>query len=467
MRYLSFLVFFLIILCHFLISGHDLDGPFYWDESVYADIAHHPLTTDFYATDNQIFSRHPPLLMILQSVLLKLPFTEEISLRFLSLIFSSLGLLYLFIIGSKLKYPLIALLTCVVLIFHTQFQQYSQSATMYALFFFFSMWLCYGYVFQKNWMQVFALVGCLYTHYFGFVWVAAFVSLEWKEFGFRFLALYWKKYLSCLILYLPWIYFMISAIGFHKSKAEATSIHLNLANIAMIFGLGTVIVILFWQKKTKFYLIHKRVELFHSKDRFLVWSLGMIPYIMLLLLFARPYIRYLYAFFPLVFLGVAIFLFDYFEVKKFKKKWFYPTFILCLMIPNVFVFGIFPHSSRYYDKNDNPHYDDFREVIKFIGGRSVTLTNVRSYYYYYQKFFKELPKKQFPWEEIGIHEFLNGYFFQLNSEFVVIRKDELSYAMETASFSDYEVEKEFANFLIFKKSPLIDETNRLPFLSSH
>ena len=105
----------IVLLAQVYAAGHSLGGSFYWDESVYADLGHHPLHTEFYSVGNQPFVRHPPFIALLHWLGQHLPGRPEITVRAMSLGFATFALLLLFLMFAHIQRPGLGLLTILVL----------------------------------------------------------------------------------------------------------------------------------------------------------------------------------------------------------------------------------------------------------------------------------------------------------------------------------------------------------------
>jgi hypothetical protein len=133
-------------------------------------------------------------------------------------------------------------------------------------------------------------------------------------------------------------------------------------------------------------------------------------FVFLIILFiSTPFLRYLYFLLP-IWTGGILLTFDelsnniVIKYKNASKKAIMIVMIMLFFIPNIMLFGIFPYSFSYHDAHDSIYHQHWKEIAKIINKRSVTIENIRSYYYYYRILFPEVPQQYEPWHNLGIYE---------------------------------------------------------------
>jgi len=346
--------------------------------------------------------------MIVLNIFSHVPFQKEYLYRIISIFFATIGLLFLYKTLFDIGEKKIALLTIFLTTFNTLFQQYSQSATMYSLLFLFHSIIFYGYTKKRKGIEAFGLIGGLYTHYFTVITLLIILYLEYNKEKNNFIKTYWKKYTFIFICYLPWLYFFIPGLFFHKSKLKKLVLHINVYQFIFTFGISGVLAVIQWSKK---YLKNLTIENTFQRqlNRFKYLSMFSFFVFLIILFISTPFLRYLYFLLP-IWTGGILLMFD--EISDslsvkytlLSKKVYMTILIVLLFIPNIFSFGIFPYSFSYHDAHDSIYHQHWKEIAKIINKRTVTIENIRSYYYYYRILFPEVPQQHAPWHNLGIHE---------------------------------------------------------------
>lgn len=401
------LIFAVLGLAHVASTGHAIDGDLYWDEAVYANISAHPLKTDFYAVGDATFVRHPPLLFGLQVAASALPVPTELALRSTSILFSLVGLALLFATLLALRRPGLGVLLVALLVAHTVFQQYSQSATMYAPFFAFSALLLYAVATRSAWLQAIALTLALYTHYFALLWLATLLLLDLLELRRSFISRAGPKYGAILLLYLPWVIHLPEGMLFHESQFRGLRRVLpSLWNDLNVLGAGLLAALAAACVQSLRPSRFRAMVRGSNEDRAILFAFTSAAMMLTVFLAAKPFIRYLYFCFP-IWLGATLIWLDRRFADRMAKPWHRAVAVLVVVagmsVPNVRLFGLFPYTASFFDRNDSIHHQAWRDAARFVDGASVALRNVRSYYYYDTQLRPQRPQ-QYPWDDLGVYE---------------------------------------------------------------
>ena len=206
------LAFSLIIILGFLLRVYHLGGQSLWyDEISTASRISHTL----YKTVKNIahFSPFPPLYYIVMNLWVRVFGNGEFALRFPSLIFSVLSIIFIFKLSQELFNKKVAFISAFLLSISPYSINFAQEAKMYAMLWFFNIAsflffyrFCKDYKFSNLALYVMSTILAIYTMYIGFI----FIVIQ-NIFYFIFSA---KKNLKewllgqvlIAILYTPWIY---------------------------------------------------------------------------------------------------------------------------------------------------------------------------------------------------------------------------------------------------------------------
>lgn len=392
------------------VTGWDLDGSFYWDEAVYADLAQHPLRSDFYATSEAIFTRHPPLYPLLLNGLARLPFDLEVTARAAGIAFAVAGLALVFgaLAGAGRRRTALAVLAlgCA----NTLVQQYAQSASMYAPLLFFHALLAWGWTRRNAAAQVVGMVGGLYTNYlavFAIAAVAVLDAIEHRRTGDR---LWIRKYALVGLLYLPWLAFLLPGLWYHRSKFEGFFLHWNLWNVVATLGIGGVALLAIWVRATVSGGLGHLADRIRgtAQERLEIVALATQVFLLAGVLGGRPFLRYLAFTLPVTIAGLALvaqrLARNRMPLRPRRQALFLAGVLALTLVPNPEIVGVFPWSFSIHDPHDSIHHEDCREIAAVVGNAPVTVENVRSYFYYLRESRPDLAGDPFPWEDRGIHE---------------------------------------------------------------
>jgi len=173
-----------------------------------------------------LVSPFPPLYHIIMNIWLKIFSFSEFSLRFPSLLFSTLSIIYIFKLTKELFNEKAGLIAALLLSISPYSINYAQEAKMYSLLWFFgvlSFYFFYRFIrddkTHKLIWYIAAAAICIYTMYIGFIFIIVqniiFFSFYYKDKSRKWLL----GQLAIIILYLPWLYFFIYN-ALHKSGIQ-------------------------------------------------------------------------------------------------------------------------------------------------------------------------------------------------------------------------------------------------------
>lgn len=169
---------------------------------------------------------HPPLYYIILHYWINLFGNNEFSIRFPSLIFGSFAILMIYMVGSLIFNKKIGLLSSLLLALSVFHIQYSQEARMYSLLTLLSLLSIYFFIkllnritFSVSFWYILFSIFMMYTHIFGLFIIIFqniyFISLFLlkKENQLTLNLRRWILFqITLVILYIPWIIFLITAI---------------------------------------------------------------------------------------------------------------------------------------------------------------------------------------------------------------------------------------------------------------
>jgi mannosyltransferase len=259
-----------LLLLAFALRVHRLPAQSLWyDEGVswYLTRMSPPALTVWTANDIQ-----PPLYYYLLWLWVRLAGTSEYALRFPSVFFGVLTLPLLWVTARRLLGMRAAWLAALLLALSPLHVYYAQEARMYTLLTFLGLLSSYLLLRLLNnpsvnlqspylWSYVLTIVAALYTHYFAFFLLAAHVLYVLYKRGQRFLSAHPLRpraststltltststlalaLISILLLYLPWLPFLLTRYGVDTSYWPGA---LNLGEVArrlfIAFSLGETV----------------------------------------------------------------------------------------------------------------------------------------------------------------------------------------------------------------------------------
>jgi len=172
--FLAFLKALLLAFCIGILWAsalrNGIEGHFFYDEAVYANLAEHPLVSDYYP--DPVFFRHPPFIYTFYFTLSKIFPAQppEVLYRVSSLVLVSLGIVLLGLsLSAVVEFPLLTALALGSLVSSPLFVKYSLSSTMYPALFLFLQMLLFGLVKKSRLLVNLGFILLLYTHYLGFI----------------------------------------------------------------------------------------------------------------------------------------------------------------------------------------------------------------------------------------------------------------------------------------------------------
>jgi len=204
------LLFLLIVILGFLLRAYHLGGQSLWyDEICTANRINYTLSE----TVKRLFvSPFPPLYYIVMNLWVKIFGNGEFALRFPSLIFSVLSIIFVFKLSKELFGKETAFISAFLLSISPYSINYSQEAKMYAMLWFFSVFsflffyrFCKDDKFSNIALYVTAAVLAIYTMYIGFIFIVVQNIIYFIFFGGRRLKKWLLGQVLIVILYIPWV----------------------------------------------------------------------------------------------------------------------------------------------------------------------------------------------------------------------------------------------------------------------
>lgn len=403
---LYWFIFLVFSIAFLLFNARDLSYSFYWDEAVYANISDHLLYSDYYYPFQSVFTRHPPLYFLILKALSYIPVRHEISFRIFSILASITGIGFYYHIFSEFKRYRLGILFLVLMFFNTIIQQYSQSATMYGLFFMFYSMFIAGVVQKKKMLELAGIIGGIYTHYLMIFALLFIVAVEIFLNNRRIPKEMKSKIFIIMAAYSPWLLFSIPGLFFRAAQQYRDFLaYINLYNFVWTFGLTGILFISFWAYK----IIKCRFACLKSDEieiRFISLVVILSAGYLLIFLFGIPFLRYLFFIIPPVYAAILLISARLAEKgkNKIRKSLMFSTSVILIFVPNFQLLGVFPHSFSYHDNHDSIYAQHWEEVVEDVGKNPIAVENVRSFYYYAHKKHPDYYNKPFPWNDLGLVE---------------------------------------------------------------
>ena len=373
-------VLFMLVIVGLVLRAQNLFSPFYYDEAVYVNLAQHPFHSDFYP--DQIFFRHPPLHYLLLAALGSIAGYSEVVMRIPSLLFSTATIIFIYLVGRRLKTSATGLVAATLLTFNVLHQQYAQAATMYSLLAFWLTLSVYSMLSKNERGVAIGFLGAIYTHYFGFYLTPAVVLFYYHRHNCD-----WKKVAGKMALYIlaysPWIAIALQGLAFHALRFYALQMsglrwwdfhwHNLFRQLSAILVVGMIY----------FSFIQRRQKLIQP-------VLVLCWFFLLSALFLIPFHRYLAPFLPiLIALGVAGLaewrtrIAERFQLHgKFFRAATWAVLFAGLSVPNIEAHGFYPIMGRHLDWRDAVHTQEWRRVVAAIPAGNVAASNIRSLLFY-------------------------------------------------------------------------------------
>ncbi|KPJ69065.1 MAG: hypothetical protein AMJ45_01195 [Syntrophobacter sp. DG_60] len=360
-----------------------LGGDFFYDEAVYANLSEHPFISDYYY--DPVFCRHPPFIYLFQWALLKIldGVKVEILFRISALIFSSIGLVLLWL---NLKYLtnsiIISIASIAAIVTSGLFVRYSISATMYPYLFFFLQLAFIGIIKNNKVLRNTAFILLMYTHYMGVVvFVLYIISLWIKGYGKKEI---FKENKVVIFSYIPIIWIAIVGFTYHTTRLTHHRFFYNYLAMLYYFPLSV------WAGTLYIFSKSTRVNLMQDKDILIILIFAFVLLYLLLCPVIRPFERYAYSVFPIFLLcgsyGIR-------ELTSDIKTKHLKILLTVLLIFLYFLpYRLLSHyESMWFDGfyADNNKYQNWCSVVKLCSqkyeGKTILTNNTRSFAFYLTK----------------------------------------------------------------------------------
>ncbi|HSW59671.1 MAG TPA: hypothetical protein VLJ60_02675 [bacterium] len=308
----------------------------------------------------------------------------------------------------------------ILMLFNTVVQQYSQSATMYALLFMFYSMFIAGVVQKKKTLELVGIIGGIYTHYLMFFALFIILAVEFYLNNKQISKDMKIKIFIITITYIPWLFFFLPGFFYHTRKYSEFVFHINLYQFVWTFGLTGVFFISFWAYK----IYKERFSCFKSDEieiRFISVVMTLLIGYLFIFLFGTPFLRYLFLIIPSGYAAVLLIASRFAEKERNrsfgKRAMLFAILVIMIFVPNLGLIGIFPYSFSYHDNHDSIYSSHWKEVVQDVNKTPVTAENVRSFFYYAKKRYPDYYKKPFPWDDIGLVELkYRPYDYEKNME---------------------------------------------------
>lgn len=227
-------LFFLIIVIGFLLRFYHLGVQSLWFDEI-ATIFRIESSLSEMLRNLVLSSPFPPLYYIVMNIWVTFFGSNEFSMRFPSLIFSTLSLIFIFKFSKKLFNENVGLISALLLSVSVYSINYAQEAKMYSMFWFMGMLsFFFFYKFLLGHKKIHLLlyiiftVLSLYTMYIGFLFIVIQNIIYFIFFGRRKLKNWLLGQVSIVILYIPWIFEYIYVI---MHKQDYVAIHKPITRI--------------------------------------------------------------------------------------------------------------------------------------------------------------------------------------------------------------------------------------------
>ncbi|MFP4403836.1 MAG: glycosyltransferase family 39 protein [Candidatus Woesearchaeota archaeon] len=363
------LILFFLLIIGFFLRLFKINEISYWvDEAISINQVMQPFLTNIFLVASDV---HPPLYNILLWFWTRLFGFNEISTKFMSLIFSVLSILLIYLIAKKLFSKNVAIFSATLLTFSKINIYYAQETRMYSLLLFLSLLSMYYYIslfltdnkrkqdkkffVGFSFKYIISSVLLIYTHIFS-LFILFIQGL--------FIVLYHKKKLFCFfknnfiifLLYLPWIPVIINQFlkvtdSYWLSKPNFLSLYETIVDFSgsiFLFYLFTFIISMFF-----FYSLIKKY--FNYKILFVFcWFILPILILFLISVLFKPFFLTRY----ILYCSLPYFILIAYSINKLVKF----KIIKCLIIIIIIFFSILS-IFEYYNNNSK---EDWNEVVFFI-----------------------------------------------------------------------------------------------------
>ncbi len=387
------------MLIAFILRLYKISSPSLWHDELMTFYRIQGTFSDTLST--LLISPFPPLYYILMKFWTNIFGYSELALRFPSLIFSTLTILYLYLLTKKIFNKNTALIASFVLAIFPYAINYAQEAKMYSMVWFFSLASFYHFL---NFMEspskkntilytIFTIL-MIYTLYFGFLiliteLICFLLYPKRKPVKEMVIVL-----LSTLLLYFPWIKIALSNIS-NKSGIEWILQTKNyFSALKQIFSdifrtnnkieliIYTLLILLCI---SSLFLIKGKKEKINSWKNNSLLLLTFLPITLIILIdiFSNPILvtRYIgFIHIPLIMLIAG----TIYYTKRWNDK--FPLIILIILTVSVFTIHLIPYYENQLKIENEDWRSFFNETCNEVNNRSLIINGIASpekilYYY--------------------------------------------------------------------------------------
>jgi hypothetical protein len=348
-----------------------IDGDFFYDEAVYANLAEHPPFSDYYS--DPVFFRHPPFIYTFYFILSKISCVRqpETLYRISSLVLASLGLVFFGLsLSAAVACPLLTAVALVSLASSPLFIKYSLSSTMYPAFFLFLQITLFGLVRKHGRLRNLGFIFLIYTHYFGvflFALFAVSLFLKRKRLGDIF-----RESRAVVLACSPLAILAVVGLAYHAARSNPFHAGTNYVSLLFYVPLSG------W---LSLYPVFKIRDLRRIGTLRLYLFMGAVFFLALFLV-VPPFKRYLYAALPLFLFSGTMVMDEAASGLASRAR--------ALLIPLAIIMYFFPaHLCAFSEQamfddvhEDNNRYESWKKPVEICGDRTVMTNNARSFLYY-------------------------------------------------------------------------------------
>ncbi len=351
--------------------NNGLDGDFFYDESVYANLASHPFFSDYYR--DPVFFRHPPFVYMFYFLLGRIPGAEgnETVYRAASLLFASGGIILFWfsLLAFTRSFP-VALAALAGLVLSPLFLRYGISSTMYPFFFFFLQLTLVGIAGKSRALKTAGFVLLVNTHYMGFVLLFLyFLSLVVKGTSIREAL---RKNRSILLLISPLTVLIAVGMIYHAARSDISNFKHNCLALAYYVPLAG------WLSLYPLLRIRKLAE----KSATEIFFFFTASFFVIVYAFTPAFPRYIYLVLPVMLLLAARLVGEATAGMRGGMK---PAAVILsaamFMLPLPLASFVEPFLFNDYYA-DNSRFQGWRRAAALCGDHPVVTNNARSYLYY-------------------------------------------------------------------------------------
>jgi len=348
-----------------------IEGHFFYDEAVYANLAEHPLVSDYYP--DPIFFRHPPFIYTFYFILSKIFSAQppEVLYRVSSLVLVSLGIVFFGLsLSAVVEFPLLTALALGSLVSSPLFVKYSLSSTMYPALFLFLQILLFGLVKKSRLLVNLGFILLIYTHYLGFILLCLYgLALLLK--GKRLREIF-KEHRVVVFACAPIAVLVAVGVIYHAARSNPINYEENYFSL------------FFYVPLSGWFALYPALKIRQLKNMEALPMLLFFSTVFLLVAFvvAPPYKRFLYAALPFfLFLGTIAIGQIVSRLSKRAKAVLVPLICIMYFSPA----HAFPAGEReLFDDcfRDDNRLENWKEPVEICADRVVMTNNARSFLYY-------------------------------------------------------------------------------------